>query len=499
MSPIAHETLLSRFCPRPEAPAVFGAHGPFSVETLLRRASLVAAVLPPPTPDSEVAFAFGRDRAAFVAALLGTWLAGHRAALPEDARRENVVAVLSRPNNVAFLHDTGVGRGVWVPDMLAKSAAGELPPDQAIDWQRDLLLTFDGQHQEQRIGVASLLAQVDEWGEAMKLAPGSCLVSALSPTSRDEVVRGILVPLRAGALFGAEVPRSTSALREQVVDHQASAVLATPWHLRGLAAEASGALEPLATVFSCPDPLDEGARQQLEAGHGLQVFGPNESAGEGDKAVIEALVEAAFAVQDVADAGALILPRAAGQGRHALLGVVAPESVVEAVRAASRGVLRSDEVLEVRAFPALPRTVYGTLSAPDLFLRFGRGRDGKELAWALDWDELPVEEGSPARGFGVKIPESYGFFEGHFTPYPVLAGAVQLHELVLPCIRRVAAGVGPLQKLSGVKFLARIAPGDEVVVTVRPASREGSWQFDISRGTTRCSVGRLSFAGEASS
>ena len=94
----------------------------------------------------------------------------------------------------------------------------------------------------------------------------------------------------------------------------------------------------------------------------------------------------------------------------------------------------------------------------------------------------------------TRIPETYAYFEGHFPTYPVLAGAVQLHELILPCLRRARPGAGPPIGLAGVKFPKRILPGDTLVVrlVLQDGSREV--EFEIDRDEECCTRGRLSLA-----
>jgi len=92
----------------------------------------------------------------------------------------------------------------------------------------------------------------------------------------------------------------------------------------------------------------------------------------------------------------------------------------------------------------------------------------------------------------ARLPEDWVFFEGHFRGYPVLAGVAQLHELVLPCLRWARADAGALRELSGVKFPARIRPGDVVEVTLRWVDASHEVDFEIARGDVRCTHGRLS-------
>ncbi|MBX3464775.1 MAG: hypothetical protein KF830_16520, partial [Planctomycetes bacterium] len=82
--------------------AAVGALGGAALGAAVER---IAEALPLPTPGSQVAFAFDRDRAAFAAALLAVWRRGHVAALPASARRRHVGPVLALPATVALLHD----------------------------------------------------------------------------------------------------------------------------------------------------------------------------------------------------------------------------------------------------------------------------------------------------------------------------------------------------------------------------------------------------------
>ncbi|MHC5209625.1 MAG: hypothetical protein ACYTG2_02780 [Planctomycetota bacterium] len=106
--------------------------------------------------------------------------------------------------------------------------------------------------------------------------------------------------------------------------------------------------------------------------------------------------------------------------------------------------------------------------------------------------------GRTTADFRVTVPADYVFFDGHFEGYPVLAGAVQLHEFVLPCLRRVLTERFVLTGLSGLKFPRRIRPGDRV--EVRLAFEEGASDvdFDLAVDGERCTHGRLALArGEA--
>ncbi|MBL9080124.1 MAG: hypothetical protein JNL08_21705 [Planctomycetes bacterium] len=109
---------------------------------------------------------------------------------------------------------------------------------------------------------------------------------------------------------------------------------------------------------------------------------------------------------------------------------------------------------------------------------------------ALPFAAVAAAAGEHAR-FRTTVPPDHFGFAGHFRGYPVLSGAVQLHELVLPCLHAAfgPVAVGAFQDL---KFLARIGPGDTVDVALRTVAADRC-EFTIARGDTKCSTGRAVF------
>jgi 3-hydroxyacyl-[acyl-carrier-protein] dehydratase len=107
---------------------------------------------------------------------------------------------------------------------------------------------------------------------------------------------------------------------------------------------------------------------------------------------------------------------------------------------------------------------------------------------ALAFAAVPRTNSEGAR-FRTTVPHDFFGFAGHFPGYPVLSGAVQLHELVLPCLR-AAVGTVTITAFQDLKFLARIAPGDTIELLLRRDEARGTCEFEIVRGTVRCSAGR---------
>jgi hypothetical protein len=117
----------------------------------------------------------------------------------------------------------------------------------------------------------------------------------------------------------------------------------------------------------------------------------------------------------------------------------------------------------------------------------------------LAWEEDPpgVLGDVTVRSYRTRLPADYAYFEGHFPGYPVLAGAVQLQELVLPCLRRACPGAGPPLQWSAIKFTQRIRPGDGLQVRLRVRAGAPDVEFAILRDGARCTQGRLALVPAA--
>jgi len=454
---------------------------------LWQNAAAVAATLPPPTPGSMVTFAFGHDRAAFAAALLGTWLAGHGAALPENDRRDCVVPVLDRSESVAFLHDTGVGRGVDVPRLLSASrAVTEVPPMPPGEPGRIVLETHshrgDGSVRVLRWTADELAALIDSLLERLPLAAGTVLVHGFTPTFLPAVLVGLLAPLRAGGSCLVDAPCTADELAHAVRESGSAIVLCSSGQLRSLAASPAGALQSVRHV--AVDGALSDAADSLRARHDVTV----EAVFDDEADPAETCAERLLAIAGVEDAA--VAEVAADD--VTLVAVVGSEAALARARAAAADVLPPGRGLVVRAVPALRRGPNGRIPYGDLCALFGRGRDGGVVTRELEWRELPAGADG-GRRFGATIPERYAFFEGHFATYPVVAGGVQLHELVMPCVRACGLDHGELRQLDQIKFLGRISPGDVVEVGLRQGAG-GRIEFEICCGDRRCTTGRLTFA-----
>lgn len=198
----------------------------------------------------------------------------------------------------------------------------------------------------------------------------------------------------------------------------------------------------------------------------------------------------------VMDAAVVAIAAEAGRG-HQLLAAVAPADCdLARVRA---GLL---EHFEPSCLPrrwigldAVPREENGKLQRARMLRRFGLGADERPLGRELDFDAVEVSrEGEASRVRAtLRLPAGWDAFDGHFEGYPVLAGALQLKELVLPVVRRAFPELQGVRGMSRVKFAGRIVPEDALTIALERAGAAERVRFEILRCDEVCSSGLLEF------
>jgi hypothetical protein len=200
---------------------------------------------------------------------------------------------------------------------------------------------------------------------------------------------------------------------------------------------------------------------------------------------------------DIDEAAVLAVPAEGGRG-HQLLAAVVPASHDAA--ALKTALLKKFEPSclprRVLGVDALPREANGKTPRDQLLRLFGLAADGRTPNWTLEW-------GAPVRGNAdgkeslertVRVPQDYAWFEGHFEQFPVLAGAAQLKDLILPLVAQAFPELGAVTSMSRIKFSGRILPGDEITVRVERGARPGRVEFAIRKTDEVCSRGILSFS-----
>jgi acyl-coenzyme A synthetase/AMP-(fatty) acid ligase len=191
---------------------------------------------------------------------------------------------------------------------------------------------------------------------------------------------------------------------------------------------------------------------------------------------------------DIEEVAVVAVPVEGGRG-HQLLAAVVPNSrdvvdlagkIREALRKKFEPTCLPRRIVVV---DAIPKEANGKIPRDRLLRLFDLQADGQPVNWTLEWGE-PVsgrEGDRESLEIPVRIPEDYAWFEGHFEDYPVLAGAVQLKELILPTVSRAFPKLGSVLTMSRIKFSGRIIPGDRVVVRVERGARLARVQFEIRK------------------
>jgi hypothetical protein len=149
-------------------------------------------------------------------------------------------------------------------------------------------------------------------------------------------------------------------------------------------------------------------------------------------------------------------------------------------------------------FGPLARTGSGRHDTTRVLRAFGRKRDGTLLCNELEFGPAQrIESDAETRCvFEVHVPANYVYFEGHFPEHPILPGAAQLSDMVLPCVRSARPELGALTHMTRLKFSERISPDDTIEVHLHWRGTEPALEFALRRASTLCAAGRLSFSSE---
>lgn len=207
------------------------------------------------------------------------------------------------------------------------------------------------------------------------------------------------------------------------------------------------------------------------------------------------LERVALALPGVTDAAARRSPFASWPS--VLLAVASETASRQAVGDALRPILEglegeSDRV-QLVVVPSLPRDRLGRLPLERLLALFALGPGGEPRAQELALSLLQRDAEGRHR-FEVIVPATYRWFDGHFDGYPVLAAAIQLHAIVVPCLRKAGLLVGRPSRFERLKFSRRIEPGARLEVVVW--AERGGIRFEIASGGLSFTSGRVLKEGQ---
>lgn len=513
----------------------FGGQGARTRAELVRYADAVATRLPAAPAGSKVVLACV-DRYHFAASLLAVWQRGLTAALPPNGQVETVRDLRALAGVVELLHDRDEDEGLDVrtcepSEGTETDYALKLSPSQPA-----LIVYTSGSTGEPTPHVKSLeqlLAEPSMWIEDFALAR-RLVVSAVPAHHIYGLLFGVLVPLLGGGAMSRRTPVMPSEVLREISQAKAQVLVAVPPHLRALAAYQEQPWPALERLFSSAAPLPEATDAALLARgvRATQVLGSTETGGIGmrescselwralpgvklevdgegglevrspwasaeDKSVRTAdrveLREGGFAhlgrtdsvvkvggkrvdlreveqrlcaIPGVTDARVLEAgtPSLRGLELWAVVECAEPEKLsVQGIKETLSAHLES--VVMPRRFrlvSALPRGASGKVTRADLLALFE--------TWQISVEELPGGR------YRVPITAELGFFRGHFTGQPILAGVVQIQRIALRQARKCWPDLGGVERLTRVKFKRLVTPGE--VLTLK-LTRKGEHQVSF--------------------
>jgi hypothetical protein len=156
----------------------------------------------------------------------------------------------------------------------------------------------------------------------------------------------------------------------------------------------------------------------------------------------------------------------------------------------------------IRVVPSLPRTAAGKVTRASLLSLFAEQELGPSEALGFHFSRALQVEPSPGAlevEHLVHISADSPRFDGHFPGWPVLPGVAQLHDLVLPVVRRGFPELGRLKQLKRLKFKQVLHGGESVVVRASRGAAPGIVRFSLRRDEelgTLVAEGQLSFEVE---
>jgi hypothetical protein len=488
----------------------FGDQGARTAQDLLRDAATVSAALPDAPKGSEVTLVIRTDRYALAVAILAAWARDYVPSLPPELDRDAITALASAADTVTVLHDTASGIPLRIGALLAEPAAhGALA---VTTWQARTLNSHSYERRPDRTLAPAAwgkdwLGQARALAELLSLAPRQRCATSVGTEHAHGIVLGVLVPLLTGGAFLRE-PLAPRALATQLGPLEIDLLVSVPAHLPALLAAVPNLALKLARVVSAlgslPAPLlaETRAVLQCEVSDLAHAAAPipilhcaNGPSPDLTEQTLDLRLERWLSAQPgVRDAVVLAVSSADGPRLYGAL--VGDALDLRVLRAALETSELGAHQIELLVLHRIRRDGIGRAQRDELLRQFRLRPDGSTVNLELAWGESSVREGAQGAEHHtrVHVPADYGYFDGHFTGYPILAGAAQLGELVLPCVRRVRPELNRLTSMSRLKFTGRIQPGEtiDVVLSMRPGA--ATVDFALKRAEALCSAGTLSFS-----
>lgn len=185
------------------------------------------------------------------------------------------------------------------------------------------------------------------------------------------------------------------------------------------------------------------------------------------------------------------------RGKAILAAVVSSTSSSETLARAMRE--RFEEACLPRRFEfvdAIPREDNGKVARVRLLRLFQLNANGEPFVWSLVWsDERRAMDGEDTvLDATIDVPRHFGWFDGHFQGYAVMAAAVQLRDIVRVGLEKCLGQRVAIRRVTKMKFTGRIQPSDRLRLTVRCGPGEMGAVFRIFKGDELCSTGTVEYS-----
>lgn len=197
-------------------------------------------------------------------------------------------------------------------------------------------------------------------------------------------------------------------------------------------------------------------------------------------------------VDGVHDAALAVSDAAGLHGKRLHLAVVADHEDAHKIQEYLRQYFEASTLpRRIQFVEALPREANGKLQRARLNALFEKNNASKpdvlEIRWLESLSDDAPKNMQNAR-YKLEVPTSYQWFEGHFDGYPLMAAAVQLHDIIAPAAKRFL-GQGHIAHIPRMKFSSTIKPGDRLEIRMKGTA--AALRFSIWRADTCCTSGRL--------
>jgi len=447
--------------------------------------------------------------------------------------------------------------GLDVRECLAASRGAGAPADVTLSFPpaRPLVCVYTSGSTGAHVACPKTAAQI--LGEAAllvrlwNLGPEARVLASVPPHHLYGLLFGVLVPFMGGGSLVRATPLHAETIAAQARAWSVDTLVSVPAHLHALATLPAGSVPTLARIFSSGAPLDPRTASAVTALAGLpvtEVLGSSETGGiawrqSGGDATWEVfpgisvaqdddgtmLLRSPFVAGADADAGEPYRGadriRVRDDGRFELLGRADGVVKIGGSRVAVAEIERllrevpgvaDAAVASVDTPPPRRHELWAAVVAPTLSvatLRAALLRRVEPIALPRRFrlvDALPREDngklmrarllalfaesaGPEQRTIALTIPADWHFFRGHFDDFPILAGVVQLNEIVMRQVQACWPEHRQLRRVTSLKFRKPIGPGDALELDLE-RTPPGKIKFELRRGDAVASSGTFEFA-----